>query len=238
MVGLVHALALLLAVFLLAPVMALVPLSALAGVLLITAWRMNEWEMIRYIARRRFKTAVLTFTVTMLATITLDLTQAILAGAILSAAVFVVQISRLEIDIHPVDAARLRDRGIQVNGGCDHIYVAYLSGPLFFAVISNFNEAFAHLEAVHVLILSMRGVPLADVSGLQAMAHLEERLASADGTLMLSGIQPRVQYMLERGGVIDAIGTERIFWGADQAILAAEQRPCAHCAATAFMEGS
>jgi SulP family sulfate permease len=202
---------------------------------MVTAWRMNEWEMIRFIGRHRFKTAAATFAVTMLATIALDLTQAILVGAMLSAVVFVAQISRLEVSLQPVDPDRLRDRGLPVIGGCDHIYVAYLSGPLFFAATSNFNEAFAHLEDVHALILSMRGVPLVDVSGLQAIAHLQERLAGADGTLMLAGLQGRVQQVLERGGVIDAIGMDHVFWGADQAILAAERRPCAHCAAMVFM---
>jgi SulP family sulfate permease len=235
MVSVVHAVALLLSVFLLAPVMALIPLSALAGVLMITAWRMNEWDMIHFVAGRRFKTAAVAFTVTMLATITLDLTQAILVGAFLSAVVFVAQISRIDISLQPVDAARLQERGLPVIGGCDHIYVAYVSGPLFFAATSNFHEAFAHLEDVHALILSMRGVPLIDVSGLQAIAQLQARMATTDGTVMLAGLQPRVQAMLERGGVIEAIGTDHVFWGADLAILAAERRPCAHCAATVFL---
>ena len=33
----------------LGPLMANIPLAALAGVLLVTAWRMNEWSTIRYI---------------------------------------------------------------------------------------------------------------------------------------------------------------------------------------------
>ncbi len=55
LVSVVHALGLLLSMFLLAPVMGRVPLAALAGVLMVTAWRMNEWESIRFIFSRRFK---------------------------------------------------------------------------------------------------------------------------------------------------------------------------------------
>lgn len=40
--GMIHAVALLISMLLLAPVMAQIPLSALAGVLMVTAWRMNE----------------------------------------------------------------------------------------------------------------------------------------------------------------------------------------------------
>jgi SulP family sulfate permease len=172
----------------------------------------------------------------MLATVALDLTQAILLGVVLSTLVFVAQISRLEISVQPVDADRLRDRGLPVLGGCDHIHVAYLSGPLFFAATGGFHEAFAHVQGIHALVLSMRGVPLADVSGLQAIDQLRERLAEHGGTLMLAGLQPRVEQMLRRGGILEAIGTEHVFWGADQAIMAAEKRSCAHCAAEAFLE--
>src|SRR5207244_9195773 len=88
LVSIIHALALLASMFVLAPVMSRIPLAALAGVLMVTAWRMNEWEAIRFVFGRRFKTAIITFGITMLATISLDLTQAILIGAFLSGAVF------------------------------------------------------------------------------------------------------------------------------------------------------
>ncbi len=37
------------------------------------------------------------------------------------------------------------------------------------------------------------------------------------------------QKMLERGGLVSAIGADNFFWSADQAIVAAEQRGCAYC---------
>ena len=78
----------------------------------------------------------------------------------------------IEIDLQEVDPEKLRKRGIDNAGNCRHVRVAYLTGPLFFAATSNFNEAFARLENTRALILSMRGVPLIDTSGLQAMGTL------------------------------------------------------------------
>jgi len=230
LVSVVHALALLASMFVLAPVMSRIPLAALAGVLIVTAWRMNEWEAIHYIFGRRFKTAMITFGVTMLATITLDLTQAILIGAFLSGAVFLSQIASLEVEVQEVDPAKLRERGIENAGQCRHVRVAYLTGPLFFAATGHFNEAFARLDETHALILSMRGVPLIDTSGLQAMAHLLERVKHGGGILMLAGVHESARRMLERGGLAAAIGQENFFWSADQAIVAAERRGCAYCA--------
>jgi SulP family sulfate permease len=229
LVSIIHSLALLASMFALAPIMSRIPLAALAGVLIMTAWRMNEWESIHYIFRHRFKTAVITFSITLLATITLDLTQAILIGAFLSGAVFLNQSASIDIEVQEVDVEKLRQRGINTTGQCRHVRVAYLTGPLFFAATGNFNEAFARLGETHALILSMRGVPLIDTSGLRVVLSLRDRLTAKGGTLMMAGVHEDVRQMLKRGGLMEAIGENNFFWSADQAIVEAERRGCPLC---------
>ena len=229
LVSIIHALALLASMFVLAPVMSRIPLSALAGVLMVTAWRMNEWSGIRSIFSHRFKTAILTFVVTLLATITFDLTQAILIGVFISGLFYLSQSASIDITVQAVDPEKLRQRGIGVKGECSHVKVAYLTGPLFFAATGNFNEAFAQVDGTHVLILSMRAVPLIDISGLEAMAALQKRLKAAGGVLMLAAVNDKVLAYLRRGGLTEEIGEDRIFWSADQAIIAAEELPCPYC---------
>ncbi|MBI4928745.1 MAG: SulP family inorganic anion transporter, partial [Anaerolineae bacterium] len=95
LVSIIHAIGLLASMFFLSPVMARIPLSALAGVLMVTAWRMNEWEALRFMFGKRFKSAVLAFSITMLATVALDLTQAILIGSIIAAGIFLSQIAQI-----------------------------------------------------------------------------------------------------------------------------------------------
>jgi SulP family sulfate permease len=224
MVSIIHALAILLAALLLAPIIARIPLAALAGVLMVTAVRMNEWASIHFMFGKGFKTAMVTYLVTLIATITLDLTQAILIGGVLSAAIFINDVANMQIDVRDVDVDRMRSRGIDVRTDCQAIRVAYLTGPLFFAATSQFNEAFANESDAQVLILSMRAVPLIDVSGLEALTSLHERLAEEGRVLMLTGVQPRVQNYLERAGVDAQIGKENFFWSSDRAILIAEQR--------------
>jgi SulP family sulfate permease len=191
---------------------------------------MNEWEVIRYIFGHRFKTAIVTFLVTMVATIVFDLTEAILIGAFLSGAIFLNQSASIDIDVDDVDPEKLRKRGIENVGHCRHVKVAYLTGPLFFAATGNFNEAFAHLSNTHALILSMRGVPLIDTSGLQAMLALLHKLNNQDVSLCLAAVHDDVLRMMERGGLLSAIGLKNVFWSSDQAIVALEARPCRYCA--------
>ena len=230
MVSLIHAGGLLASILFLAPLMERIPLAALAGVLMVTAWRMNEWEAIHYIFSHRFKTAITTFSVTMVATVTLDLTEAILLGAFLSGAIFLNQSASIDIDVQEVDPEKLRKRGIENAGNCRHVQVVYLTGPLFFAATSNFNEAFAHVENTHALILSMRGVPLIDTSGLQAIMALVRKLKKQGITLSVAAAHEDVLRMMERGGLISEIGSDNLFWSSDQAIVALENRGCRYCA--------
>ncbi len=229
LVSIIHAVGLLLSMFLLTPLMEKIPLAALAGVLMVTAIRMNEWDAIKFMFGKRFKTDMIAFTITMLATITLDLTQAILIGSFLAGAVFLNKIASIDIEIQDVDIDRLKQRGIDTEGKCKRARVAFLTGPLFFAAVGQFNEAFSNLKETHTLILSMRGVSLIDTAGLEALHKLHERLHQQGGTLMFAGIHENVCNIIERGGLKELIGAENFFWSSDQAIVEAEKRGCKFC---------
>ena len=165
----------------------------------------------------------------MVATIALDLTQAILIGSFLAGAIFLNRIANLEIDINLVDAEKLRSRGIEIEGKCQHIQVAFLTGPLFFAATGIFNEAFSNLGDTHALILSMRGVPLLDTSGVETLRKLYEKVHNQGGTLMFAGVHDNVMNMMKRGGLQEEIGEQNFFWSSDQAIVEAEKRGCSFC---------
>jgi len=229
LVSIIHAIGLLLSMFLLTPFMERIPLAALAGVLMVTAVRMNEWEAIKFIFGKRFKTDMIAFTITMLATVVLDLTQAILIGSVLAGAVFLNKIASIDIEVQEVDIERLKQKGIETAGKCKHVRVAFLTGPLFFAATGQFNEAFANLKDTHALILSMRGVSLIDTAGIEAIHRLQERLHQQGGILMFAGVHDNAQQMMERGGLVQAIGEENFFWSSDQAIVEAERRGCKFC---------
>jgi sulfate permease, SulP family len=229
LVSVVHAVGLLLSMFLLAPLMGRIPLAALAGVLMVTAVHMNEWAAIKFIFGKRFKTDMIAFTITMFATVVLDLTQAILIGSFVAGAVFLNKIASIDVEIQEIDTERLKQKGIETAGTCKHVRVAFLTGPLFFAATGQFNEAFANLKDTHALILSMRGVSLIDTAGIEAIHRLHGRLHKQGGTLMFAGIHDNARQMLERADLVKVIGEENFFWSSDQAIVEAEKRGCRFC---------
>jgi SulP family sulfate permease len=227
LVSIVHAAALLLAAVVAGPLISRVPLAALGGVLLVTAYRMNEWETIHFFLHRRLRHAVVAMAVTMVATVALDLTQAIVIGVIVSALVFLRQASGLIVAREPVDLERLRRRGHELDWAHGHLQVIYVTGPLFFGSVTAFLEALEGVPHSDKLILSMRGVPTIDAMGVQAIDEVIDRQRSGGGAVRLSGLQQPVAARLERSGVLDRLGRERIHWSADEAILAAHAQSAA-----------
>ena len=101
--------------------------------------------------------------------------------------------------------------------------------------MGQFNEAFANLKETHALILSMRGVPLIDTAGIEAIFRLHERLHKQEGALMFVGIHDNAKQVIERGGLVEVIGDENFFWSSDQAIVEAERRGCKYCEGASFV---
>lgn len=221
--GVFHAVILLLSMFVLAPVMSQVPLSALAGILIVTAWRMNDWENIRFIFSHKFKTGMMKFLITMGATVVLDLTQAIIIGVAFSAFMIVVKLTDIDITIADIENERLEEIGITLPTVSKRIRMAYLTGTIFFAVTDKLKKQLTELGNTETLILSMRGVPAIDLSGIQALLELQEELTEEGVTVMLSSVQPKVLEELKRGGLIELIGEEHVFDSAEFAIVRAQK---------------
>lgn len=222
-VSIVHSAVLLLSVFALAPVLSRVPMAALAGVLAVTAWRMNEWGEIRHIFGKRFKSAMFAFVSTMLATVALDLTQAIIIGVALSALIFVFQISRSQVVIKPVSAEQMREQGYEMQSEGSKIAVVYVIGPLFFGTVNTFNNAIETLNGKRDVILSLRTVPLLDTTGIGAIEEFLQRMERTGGRVYLSGLNEPVRSYLDRAGILKHLGENRVFWSAYEAIMVADR---------------
>ena len=219
--GIIHAVILLLSMFVIGPIMSTIPLSALAGVLMVTAWRMNDWENIDFIFGYKFKPGILKFVITMVATVVLDLTKAILIGVAVSAFLLLVKLTDIDVTVANIDKKRLEEIGINVPKVSDKVKIAYLTGTIFFAVVDKLSKKIKEEGQTEGLILSMRGVPVIDVSGIQALTELVKEMNEMGTEVYLTSVQPKVYNLMEQGGFIDLIGREYVFDSAQHAILVA-----------------
>jgi SulP family sulfate permease len=219
----VHSAILLLAVLLAGPLLSQIPLAVLAGVLAVTTWNMNSWIDIRNIFGRRFKTAMLSFLLTLMGTVVLDLTQAIILGVLVSAVVFILRISRITIEQVPVSAEKMQTRGYTMQSDASKIMVIYVVGPLFFGTAATFDEEVSDLKEIRDVVLSMRTVPLIDTTGLRSIDQLVTRLERQGGRVYISGLNKPVYEYLERSRLLARVGQESMHWSSLEAIIAADQ---------------
>lgn len=215
--GIFHAIVLLLSMFALGGVMSAIPLSALAGVLIVTAWRMNEWHVIKEIFSKKLKTAILKFLITMAATVIFDLTIAIIIGVFFSVVMFVIKVSDMQINISDIDPKKLND-AIQYNDHHRRTSVIYITGPLYFGTANKLEEKLSDLADKDVMIFSMRGVPLADISGIKVLEDICVRLAEQNKAVYFTCIQPAVMEAFERCGMKEYIGEDKFFWSTDKVL--------------------
>lgn len=217
MTSIIHAAVLLLSMFILGDVMSEIPLCALAGVLIVTAWRMNDKAAIKYIFGKRIKTAIFQYLITMAATVIFDLTAAILIGVAFSIIMFVVKVSDMQVTVAEIDPERIDDPDID-RDKLKYTCVVYISGPLYFGTCSKLEEKIAALGENYNVILSMRGVTVADISGIEALRDYCERLISKGIMVFFSCVQPPVMEMMERCGFTERFKEDMYFWSADKAM--------------------
>ncbi len=214
-----HSVFLLASMFLLGDVMAKLPLAALAGVLIVTAWRMNDWEGVRYIFARRFKSAISQFVITLIATVLFDLTVAIIMGVLYSAILFMVNSSRIKIEFSDIDPARVAKRPVADPATRERCGMAYITGALFFGDVDEFVHRMKEADRFDYLILSLRGMSSVDLSGAHAMLETCEALKRRGKTVVFCGAAEQVRGYFDRAGVTELMGETAYYGSADLAIL-------------------
>ena len=217
--GIFHALGLLAFMFILGPVMAKIPLSALAGVLMVTAFRMNDWQEIMYIFSHHFKGAAAKYLITMAATIVFDLTTAILIGVVTALVLLVSRLANIEINYEKVNMDRVRSSDAALAKEFGNAVVAYLTGSVIFANTQAIEEMETCTKEYDTVLLSMRGVSYMDISGAIAFMHVLSDLQAEGKRILLCGVPTSTMAMLKRSDIYDMIGEENFYWSVEKAIL-------------------
>jgi SulP family sulfate permease len=179
-----------------------IPLVALAGVLLVTAWRMVERHTVRSVLTSTRGDA-LVFALTALCTVALDLVSAVAVGMGLAVVVAVVRMAGTARAVPEEVSAPEVDDDAEQALLAQHVLVYRLDGPLFFAASARFLAEVAASADVRVVILRLRGVAMLDASGARALGEVVEDLEERGITVLVKGVR------LEHLRVLEAVGTLR-----------------------------
>ena len=217
--SIIHSVVLILSMFLLGGVMSKIPLAALAGVLIVTAVRMNEFEVIKDIFGRKIKTAMFQFLITMVATVIFDLTIAIIIGVLFSVIMFVLKVSEMTVNISGIrtDNMDVSEKALKTFA---KTRVAYITGPLYFGTANKLRDRLKEVvtDDEEYVIFSVRGVPIADLSGVSALNELCDELMAQNKKIYFSCVNPTVTEMFQRCGLEEKIGKDNFFWSTDKVL--------------------
>ena len=221
LVSVFHAIVILISMFVLGPLMSRIPLAALAGVLMVTAWRMNDWKEIKAIFDNRVKTNIAQYLVTMLSTVIFDLTVAIVIGVMVSFILFVLNNSHLHIEVRDIDKDRV---GKDLKHHHQKTRIMYLSGPIFFGTQEQMTHVLDEIdEPLEAMIFSMRGVPSVDDSGIHELYDIVDRLNQHQCKFKFTGVQNEVMNQLNRHHFVEYVGKDHFCWDAIMALEALDQ---------------
>ena len=212
--GIVHAATLLLIVLVAGSWASLIPMAALAGILIVVAYNMSEWHVFQRLLRGPASDALVLVT-TFLLTIIFDLSVAIQVGVVLAALLFmrrmaeVTQVKALR-DITDYEDSELRDAyPTPVPAG---VGVFQINGSFCFGAATKFTETLLTTQSSPpVVILRMRHVLAIDATGLHALEEVAARFQGRGTVLLLSGVSTHVQDAMDKNGALKLVGKEHIF---------------------------
>ncbi|MDD3463742.1 MAG: sulfate permease [Sulfurospirillaceae bacterium] len=231
--GMIHALMLLVIMFLFSKLIGLIPLATLSAILIIVAWNMSEFHHFKAIALRSQRDDVIVLLTTFFLTVLIDLNTGVQMGIVFAGLLFIRRMSAVtdvkdikqnfilssldeeEPNFDKNDAYSIADRVVPKE-----VEVYEINGPFFFGVADKLKEVLDFIEfPPKVFILRMRNVPIMDATGFHALEEFYE-LCKDDGiTLVLSGVSKKIRLKLNRFGFDKVIGAENITDNIDMALI-------------------
>lgn len=228
--GIIHALTLLLITLFAARWAAMIPMAALAAILIVVSYQMSEWRMFRSELQSP-KSDVVVLLTTFLLTLFVDLTVAVSVGVVLSALLFIRRMAEVtgvsaimgtddDEDVSP-DTENLRLR-LKIPEGVE---VFEISGPLFFGAVGTFKDTLARVSRKpRVLIISMAKVPSLDSTALHALKDVIRRSRNDGTTVMLSDVQPQPLSAIRGSSIVNDLAVDDLTRSLEQTIDFAREK--------------
>lgn len=198
--AIVHSLLLLAVVYLATGPVAAIPLSALAGVLMVTSFRMISVTTVRKIVRST-RSDALAFVLTAVITVCFDLIEAVEIGIVV-AGFFALRMVAKRSSVVREELPGPR------QPGDDRIALLRLDGAMFFGAAERLSNAITTHPDVSVVVIRMSQLGMLDATGAHTLAEIAEDLESRGITVIIKGVQPEHMALLANMGIMDALRHE------------------------------
>ncbi|MGE2722358.1 SulP family inorganic anion transporter [Mycolicibacterium celeriflavum] len=200
--AIVHSIVLLGVVYLATGPVSAIPLSALAGVLMVTSFRMISVANIRKILRSTRSDAV-TFALTAAITVCFDLIEAVQIGVVVAAFFALRGVARRS------SVTREELPGPR-RPGDEEIALLRLDGAMFFGVAERISNEITDADhpRTSVVIIRLSQLGMLDATGANTLAQIATELEARGITVIIKGVRPEHMSLLTNVGVFDSLRHE------------------------------
>jgi SulP family sulfate permease len=213
--GVISACAVALVVLLFADLARFVPRPALAGILLITAWRLIDKTRMLYALRATsFDRWLLLATAGSAVFISVEFS--ILIGVFLSFFLFVPRVSRLMASELVLSRERVVRERQPDDPPCDKLVVLGLEGQLFFGAAPELDQILDCLTAraeagARVIVLRLKRTHNPDMVCLERLHYFLEDMKRRRVIVLLCGVRAELAHLLERLGFHECLPPDQVF---------------------------
>ena len=200
--AIVHSLVLLAVVYLATGPVSAIPLSALAGVLMVTSFRMISAGTVRKILRST-RSDALTFILTAVITVCFDLIEAVEIGIVVAAFFALRAVARRSSVVR-------EDLPGPHQPGDEQIALLRLDGAMFFGVAERISSAIVDADHPHtsVVVIRMSQLGMLDATGAHTLAQICTELEARGITVIIKGVQGEHMDLLTNVGVFETLRHE------------------------------
>ncbi len=223
--GMIHALTLLSILLFASKLVSFVPMSVLAGILMVVSYNMGEWREIPSLLKLT-KTDVSVWLVTFALTVFADLTVAVQAGMILAALLFISRVTATTT-VSQVTDDYVEDGRVHILQDKDIPYYATIfriHGPFLFGATDKIDVVTEHLQELPpVVILRLRNMTALDATGLFALEEVARTLKKSGRALILCGAREQPLKLIQQTEFEELVGPENICDNVQDALRRAEE---------------
>ena len=242
--GMISGIAVAAMVMLAAPLAARLPMSALAGVLMVVSYGMvRKRDIARTVKTTRGDAAVLV--VTFLSTLLLNIEFAIYVGVLLSIGLHLATVSHPRIRSMAPDPTTAKMVETDNDQMCCQMEIVSIEGSIFFGsadyVQDDLQRRLRNHPRMANLLIRMHKVNTMDASGVNMLEMLLEEVKQRGGGLFFAGVNYRVFEVLKNSGMLKDVDATHVRASTGSAIRKAMRDDffphiCAACPVFIFKE--
>lgn len=224
--GVVHAVVLLFIAMGLGSLVSLIPIAALAGIMIKVGIDVIDWRFIRRLHRAPRLDFILMIIVLAL-TVFVNIITAVAAGVIFASLAFVKEMAELQVEniktiSHPEDERLFDDEGRALFKRCHYrAMILHLSGLISFGAASELTRKFASVGSYDLLIIDLQDVPRVDGSAALALEEIIQVANENDKQVFVVGLTRHVARVLGQIGALSLVKETSRFNSRNEALRAA-----------------